>query len=581
MSAPSVPVPPELADAAAARCPLTVVERPVAAVTAELCHALEAAGCPLAPAVEERLRFETLLADLLARFVNLPAGQVDAQIEHALRRIVEYLGLDRGSLAEVQVNPQQLVITHWHQEPGAPTQSRMLLHRQLPWYAGIIYRGEVLRLSRLPDDLPAEAVAEREYCARIGMKSHVMIPLNMNGSVVGAIGFASFRAPRDWPDDLVQRLRLVGEIFTSALARKRADTMLSESEGRFRLMAETAPVMVWMSGPDKRCVYFSQHWLDFTGRPLERELGDGWCEGVHADDMERCMNTYRDAFDARRPFRMEYRLRRFDGTYRWILDTGVPRFGTDGTFEGYIGSCVDVDQQKQVEAALRGREQSLRNTREGLRKLAARLLHAQEEERRRIAREMHDDWTQRLALLGIDIARLGQHHEMPAEALSLLHAMQQQIVALSEQVHAASRQLHPAILDDLGLVEALRSECVAFARREGIAVDYRADAVPTSLAKDVALCLYRVVQEALRNLAKHAGVKEAAVSLTVRGTEIEVRVVDRGVGFDQAAERLHPGLGLSSMQERVQLVGAELSITSAPRQGTTVKVCAPLRRSTP
>jgi two-component system, LuxR family, sensor kinase FixL len=146
----------------------------------------------------------------------------------------------------------------------------------------------------------------------------------------------------------------------NVLARKRADIVLRESEGRFRLMTDTAPVMVWMSGPDKLCIYFNKRWLDFTGRPPERELGAGWSEGVHADDLQRCLDTYMRAFDARQELRMKYRLRRFDGEYRWILDTGVPRFQSDGTFEGYIGSCIDITDQERAEEALRDSEAQLR-----------------------------------------------------------------------------------------------------------------------------------------------------------------------------------------------------------------------------
>jgi PAS domain S-box-containing protein len=135
---------------------------------------------------------------------------------------------------------------------------------------------------------------------------------------------------------------------------------LAESEGRFRLMADAAPVMIWMSGPDKLCTYFNKPWLDFTGRPLQRQLGNGWSEGVHPDDLQRCLDTYVQAFDARQGFRMEYRLQRFDGEYRWILDTGVPQFEADGTFAGYIGSCIDITDQKRVEEALRESEARLR-----------------------------------------------------------------------------------------------------------------------------------------------------------------------------------------------------------------------------
>jgi signal transduction histidine kinase len=355
----------------------------------------------------------------------------------------------------LRVDQNRLVITHSYHFPGVPLLPRIIVNEQLPWYARAIRRGELLRLSGLPDDLPPEATPEREYCVRVGLKSHLMIPLKVMGAVVGALGFGSFRGYRDWPDDLIGQLRLVGEIFTNALARKRADE------------------------------------------------------------------------------------------------------------------------------ALRGREQSLKQAREGLRKLAARLLHAQEEERRRIAREMHDDWTQRLALLGIDVAKLEKHLGTPEKALPLLRTMQEQLVGLSEDVHALSRQLHPAILDDLGLVEALRSECAGFSRREGITVVYHPEGVPSTLPRDVALCVYRIAQEALRNLAKHAAVNQAWVTLVATGAELLLRVEDQGIGFDPAGVRSQPGLGLSSMEERVRLIGAELSVTSAPGRGTTVEVRVPLAPGAP
>ncbi len=126
-----------------------------------------------------------------------------------------------------------------------------------------------------------------------------------------------------------------------------------ESEALFRVMSDAAPVLVRMSGTDKLCTFFNKPWLEFTGRTLEQELGNGWAEGVHADDFEQCLQTYTEAFDARRDFRMEYRLRRHDGEYRWVLDTGVPRFESSGGFAGYIGSCVDITENKQIEQLLR------------------------------------------------------------------------------------------------------------------------------------------------------------------------------------------------------------------------------------
>jgi PAS domain S-box-containing protein len=160
-------------------------------------------------------------------------------------------------------------------------------------------------------------------------------------------------------------------------ARRQAEAELRESEARFRLVADSAPVMIWMSGTDKLCTYFNKPWLDFTGRSLDRELGNGWAEGVHPEDLRSCMLTYVQAFDRREEFRMEYRLRRHDGEFRWVLDIGVPRFNQDGSFAGYIGSCIDVTEQKRAEEQLRQAQADLaRITRmAAMGELAAAIAH--------------------------------------------------------------------------------------------------------------------------------------------------------------------------------------------------------------
>ncbi|MHC0061949.1 PAS domain S-box protein [Nostoc sp. UIC 10890] len=149
-------------------------------------------------------------------------------------------------------------------------------------------------------------------------------------------------------------------LITDISDRKRAEAALRESEARFRQMADTAPVLIWMSGTDTLCNYFNKPWLDFTGRTLEQEIGNGWTEGVHPDDFQRCLDTYTNAFNARQKFTMEYRLRRFDGEYRWVFDTGVPRLAATGEFLGYIGSCVDIHDRNLAEKALRDSEERYR-----------------------------------------------------------------------------------------------------------------------------------------------------------------------------------------------------------------------------
>jgi PAS domain S-box-containing protein len=158
---------------------------------------------------------------------------------------------------------------------------------------------------------------------------------------------------------------------------KLSEQALLESEMRFRTVADAAPVLIWMSGPDKLCTFFNKGWLDFTGRKLEQELGNGWAEGVHREDFDRCLNIYKNSFDARQPFTMEYRLRRSDGEYRWVLDSGTPRFSDDGAFLGYIGSCIDIARRKQAE--LDHQRQNMELARVGrvalMGELAASLAH--------------------------------------------------------------------------------------------------------------------------------------------------------------------------------------------------------------
>ncbi len=201
--------------------------------------------------------------------------------------------------------------------------------------------------------------------------------------------------------------------------------------------------------------------------------------------------------------------------------------------------------------------------------LAGRLITAHEDERRRLARDLHDDLTQRLARLAIDAGKIEQsapvaNHEQPGRS------MREELVRLSEDVHALSYRLHPSLLDDLGLVEALNAECDGFSRRESIPVEFKPRDVPQDVPPQTALCLFRVAQESLRNVARHAGASAVEVSLRKVDGGIEMAVRDNGAGFDPAEDRARHSLGLASMKERMHLLGGELDIDSAAGSGTTV-----------
>jgi PAS domain S-box-containing protein len=179
----------------------------------------------------------------------------------------------------------------------------------------------------------------------------VAILVSVGGISLGIALLADERARSDLANAKAEASRAIAE----AAERRRSEALLRESEERFRNLADTAPVMIWVSGPDKLRTFFNKPWLDFTGRTMEQELGDGWASGVHPEDLERCMEIYSSSFDARRSFQMGYRLRRADGQYRWLLDRGRP-FDREGQFAGFIGSCLDLTERKRMEERLRASE---------------------------------------------------------------------------------------------------------------------------------------------------------------------------------------------------------------------------------
>jgi signal transduction histidine kinase len=207
--------------------------------------------------------------------------------------------------------------------------------------------------------------------------------------------------------------------------------------------------------------------------------------------------------------------------------------------------------------------------------LGWRVLTAHEDERRRLARELHDDVTQRLARLAIDAARLESAEQRAHDRASL--SVHGELVRLSEDVHALSYRLHPSILDDLGLAEALKAECEHVARREPVRVEVELQQVPDVLSNDIALCIFRVTQEALRNIARHAKASVAIVSLARKDGGLLLAIRDNGVGFDVDASQSRHGLGRAGMGERVRLLGGTFGIKSAFGHGTIVSAWVPLK----
>jgi PAS domain S-box-containing protein len=239
-------------------------------------------------------------------------------------------------------------------------------------------------------------------------------------------------------------------------------------------------------------------------------------------------------------------------------------------------SPFETDEGQFVSSTIRDITDRKR-AQEALQELSARLIEAQEEERSRIARELHDDTSQRLALLAIELEQLGQH---PPKSTAQLRERAQALCGrtqdIASEIHNLSRQLHPSILDELGLVTAVRSYCGEISRQHGIEIIFNHDDVSSSISKSVSLCLYRIVQEAVQNVIKHSRAQKAQIELAERSGVLHLRVSDSGVGFDINSLQGKGGLGLVSMRERLRLVGGKLSIRSHPSQGTQIEVQVPL-----
>jgi len=316
---------------------------------------------PSAEGLESLLNFETLIAELSSRFINLSPGEVDREIEDALRRVCELLGIDYAVLWQwSSATPGVITPTHAY-SPGEGLPSDEPLRQELfPWVGAQMLAGRVVVIPSL-EGLPAEAAVDRESARRSGIQSNLTLPLSVGGEPpVGALGLNTLRAERDWPDALVKRLQLVAQVFTNAIARRRADEALRESEARLALAADAAGAGIWAL--DYRTGVF---WVTESARALFGFSPDEVVSmerleaSVHPDDWDIVRGAIERSARADEPLRVEYRILLGDGRVRWIVSRARSRFGSKGEPDRLMGVSMDVTERKLNEEAFRASEARL------------------------------------------------------------------------------------------------------------------------------------------------------------------------------------------------------------------------------
>jgi PAS domain S-box-containing protein len=643
--------------------------------------------------VEDRLEFETLIADTSAAVFAATPDQVERAVELALERVAAFFQADACALLQVSADTRRVGVQIAFFGEGVPrVGSDVNLAEVYPWtWRKVVLERVPVRVTSMAS-LPPGAETDRPAWAAMGIRSVLILPVEAGADVRHLIVIYTSHRECDWPDALTARLRLLGELLVGALERNAMLAELREAEARVSVAADSAGAGLWVLDYRTGVFWATERARAVFGYAPDEEVTLARLrESVHPDDW----NLVRDALERPRPGRepvsVDYRIVLGDGRVRWISSRGRFHLGAGGEPQRLTGASTDVTERRQAEEAFRRNEARLasgaelaglafyevdfergvawvdarfreicglppererglepvhhwmehlhpddrprvtemrarfhdgradqasveyryrhpargevwihhlgrvarrdatghavvtygvlrdvtdRKRADGeLADLSRQLIRAHEDERAMLARELHDDVTQRLAILAIDVGRaeVAASDEAHAEKM---RAVREGLARLSEDVHALAYQLHPSVLDELGLVEALRTTCERFEAKGSVALSLDADPVPAGLGRDAALCVFRVAQEALNNVARHARARAASVTLRSAGDGLLLTVRDDGIGFDPA----HPprrSLGLASMRERVGLLNGTLEVQSAPGGGSAVVAWIP------
>ena len=492
-----------------------------------------------------------------------PQELVDAAIVKGLAAIIKLVDADRICWYEVDEQSTALLHKYTASARHAPLSPKVIPSGKMPFLADRLGRRELAALETL-QDLPLEGRPDRQFLQELGVKSLLLIPSSYSRRRKGVLGVSSYSVEVNWPEEISNQLAIAANVIGASLERKDAQSASQESEERFRYLFAQASIGIALETIEGRILEVNPAFCQMIGYSREELLNLSCSRLTVPDDEETEKVLFEElCHGLRASYAMEKRFFRKDGSQMWGQVSVSLLNANHDSAPLVIGMVSDITAQKMAEASLHQRDRELQQ-------LAGRLIEAQEEERARISRELHDDIGQRVALLAseVDLAVQRGSTTRKQRFSSLLPKLQRELDAIATDIHELSHELHSASLQHAGLKVALKDLCSKYWNKHRLEIDLHASKLDSSLPPDVALCLFRVAQEALANVLKHGNTKKALVKVIQDSRKVRLTVKDFGIGFDPAIQS--GGIGLISMRERLSFCGGALSVKSAPNHGTEI-----------
>ena len=503
------------------------------------------------------------IAEFAEGLAASPAEHLDTTVVEGLKSIISLVAADRICWYEVEQESGALRHMYTASARQAPLSPKVVPPGKMPFFAERLANHEVVVVEDL-ETIPQQGHEDKQFLAELGVKSLLLIPSSYSPRRKGVLGVSSYSTKETWAAESINQLAIAANILGATFERRYAQSAREESEERFRYLFAQASIGIALETMEGQILEVNPAFCSMLGYSTEELLSLTCNHLSHPDDEKVEMALFDELRQGLRPsYTIEKRFFRKDGSPMWGYVSVSLLRRNHGSAPLVIGMVSDITAQKTAEASLRQRDQELQ-------RLAGQLIVAQEEERRRISRELHDDIGQRVALLACELdVKSGGESEIRREVEGdAVVKLRKELDEIATDIHELSHTLHSSSLQCCGLKVALKDLCWKYSSNHRLEIELQAENVDSNLSPDAALCLFRVAQEALANVLKHGHTKKVIVKVTQDFEKVRLTVKDFGAGFDPTIQP--GGIGLISMRERLRFCGGMLLVDSAPNQGTEI-----------